>query len=136
LVIKFDESLLTGISDIDFQHKFIFQAINSLEDTDTYKDEQNLFFTICEIEEYASKHFQTEEEYMIKYNYPAINEHISQHRDFTEKYLKLKEEFEEKGLREEYLKHLRTFLSEWIIKHYTTIDVKMAAFLRASLQKI
>lgn len=124
----FDDSLKTGITDIDIQHNFLFEAINSLETIDLKSND--LLFTLYNIEEYALNHFKTEEEYMYKYKYPDIVEHIIQHKNFSLKYNVLKKEFEEKGLTKECLMKLRFFLSNWIIEHYTTIDVKMAKFIK------
>jgi len=130
MFIKIDESFITGISDIDTQHKFLFDAINSL--ADFKKNRSKLWSVICDIQEYASVHFQTEEKLMTELNYPHIDEHISEHRAFSEKYGALKKELIENGMSDSFLEQLRSFLVSWIIAHYTNIDIKMVAFIKKS----
>jgi len=128
MYLKIDENFITGINDIDIQHKFLFEAINNL--ADFHKNRGNLWSVMCNIQEYASVHFSTEENYMQKYNYPEIEEHIKEHKLFSEKYLVLKKELLEKGMTDEFLEKLRSFLAGWIVAHYTDIDIKMADFIK------
>ncbi len=128
--LKFDESLLTGIQDIDIQHKLFFDAINGLEGLEEKQNADDLWFVVSNIEEYARSHFQTEEEYMRKFMYPDTDEHLDQHREFLGKYKKLKKDFEEKGITIDYMEILKVFLEEWIIQHYSCIDQKMAIYIR------
>jgi len=131
--LKIDENFITGINDIDIQHKFLFEAINSL--ADFHKNRGNLWSVMCNLQEYASVHFQTEEEYMTKYSYPEIEEHIKEHRLFSERYVALKKELIEKGMTDEFLGKLRNFLAGWIVAHYTDIDIKMANFIKSKIDK-
>jgi len=129
-MLKIDDSFITGIDDIDAQHKFLFDAINSLANFNNNRE--NLWFVICEIEEYASVHFQTEEKYMIDFNYPHIDDHIKEHRAFSKRYNVLKEELTEHGMTDDFLERLRFFLVSWIIAHYTNIDIKMVNFIKST----
>ena len=133
MALVFDESLKTGITDIDIQHNFLFEAINSLENISLLESNDDMWLTLCKIEQFTQNHFKTEENYMLKYKYPDTQEHITQHNSFLDKYTLLKKDFEEEGLSENYLINLRMFLSGWIIDHYTNTDVKMAEFLRSFL---
>jgi len=135
MTLIFEDSLLTGITDIDIQHEFLFDAINSLEDFICNKNGNDLWFTLCNLEEYASKHFQTEEEYMLKYNYPEMDEHVEQHREFSKNYTLIKKDFNENSIDENYIISLKAFLENWIVQHYTELDVKMARFIKNSIQK-
>jgi len=135
MAINYDDSLLTGIRDIDIQHKLLFDAINSLEDLEEKESTEDLWFVVCNIEEYASVHFKTEEEYMFKFRYPETDEHVDQHREFLEKYNVIKQEYEEKGLTKEYFQNLKNFLKEWIIEHYSNVDLKMAMFIRNYMEE-
>ncbi len=132
MLIKLDDTLITGIKDIDIQHKLLFDAINSLENN---SDPEQIWFTLCDVEEYASVHFKTEENYMIELNYPDIDEHVKEHKVFLKKYKVLKDELEKQGASEEFLHKLRSLLVEWIIAHYIDIEVKMAKFLRSKISK-
>ncbi|MEI8390448.1 MAG: hemerythrin family protein [bacterium] len=133
MLIKFDDSLLTGITDIDIQHKYLFNAINSLEDIDNH--EEQLRFAICDIEEYASEHFKTEEQYMAECKYPETEEHIKEHQEFSENYKALQSILDKHDVSDDFLIELKSFLANWIVKHYTEIDVKMAKFIKYSYKK-
>lgn len=70
MLLTWNDDLLTGISEIDTQHKELFNLMN-------------WFFNACErgscgkqirrvfefLNNYIAYHFDTEEAYMIKYNY-------------------------------------------------------------------
>ena len=132
MLIKMDESLITGICDIDAQHELLFDAINNL--AAITKNKQDLWFVVEDIKKYAAIHFQTEEKYMREYNYPEIEEHIKEHADFSEKFVILRQELEENGLSENFVQNFRIFLVRWIMNHYTNIDVKMAEFIKKAKQ--
>lgn len=84
--IKKHKSLITGIEEIDAQHEEFFGAIQALEYPN--KSQQDLWDILLKIEIYARTHFETEESYMKKFNYPIIDEHIIEHEFFMENFRK------------------------------------------------
>jgi hemerythrin len=130
MIIKIDESLITGIKDIDEQHRLLFEAINRLSEDQISFDQ--IRATMLDLEKYACEHFDTEEKYMHKYNYSDINDHAQKHRDFLEKFKKIKILFDADNFSQEFLIELRTFLVQWITTHYKETDVKLADFLKQS----
>ena len=128
MIIEFNESLITGIIDIDMQHKNLFDSINKLSQNPG--DSSQTWSVLLDIQAYASEHFETEEPCMRQFNYPEIEEHIKEHKKFLEDFKKIKEEFEKTGFAVDFSLKLQSFLAEWITNHYKEIDVKMADFLK------
>lgn len=132
--IKRLNNLITGIDEIDVQHKDLFDAIQALEYPN--KSEQDMWDILLKIEIYACTHFDTEEGYMEKFNYPIdiMEEHKKEHKAFLEKFIRLKKEFEIKGFSQEFIEDFQNFLLIWIGKHYKTTDIKLAEFLSERMQ--
>ncbi len=127
-------NLITGIEDIDTQHSDLFYAIKDFDFNK--KTEEALWAILIEIEIYTQVHFETEEKYMEKFNYPLIEEHIIEHRLFTKNFTELKKNFDNEGFSKIFVEDFQKFLMDWLLKHYTEIDVKMADFIKTRLNYI
>lgn len=130
-MLVFEESMKTGIRDIDFQHMMLYEAVNSLAGVEPdCPDDKGLWFTINDIQEYATRHFETEEEFMRKCNYPLIKEHAKEHECFIARYSSLKNIIQKENLTGEDVSKLHSFLQEWVSVHYTDNDRHLIEFLR------
>lgn len=127
-------NLITGIDEIDIQHQDLFDAIKELDSKN--KNKADLWNILIQIEIYAGIHFDTEEKYMQKFEYPLIEEHITAHRKFVEDFTKLKKDFNKIGFSEKFVEDFQKFLINWLLNHYTDIDVKMADFIKNRLDSI
>jgi hemerythrin len=125
---KFNGKLKTGIKEIDKQHMLLFNTMQKF----SYRNKTNkvLWDIFMEIERYARLHFDTEEEYMRKYEYPFYNEHKVEHQKFTDKFEVIRKDFEKTGFSEEFVNNFQSFMLDWFDYHYTNDDVKFAAFLK------
>ncbi len=75
---------------------------------------------------YIEDHFDTEEQYMLKYGYNKIVSHIKEHKDFNNKFRELINVYfadESLGIT------ISSFLNEWFDKHIFEIDNELAVFL-------
>jgi len=126
--IDFNENLMTGIDEIDSQHKQLFETINNLSEIKSTQD--NIWDSLLELEKYVCIHFETEESYMVKYQYPELQEHIDEHAKFIQKFAELKVEFNQLGFSAEFVLELQSFLVEWLLTHYKNIDTKMAKYIK------
>ncbi|WP_337996055.1 bacteriohemerythrin [Oleispirillum naphthae] len=117
----------TGIADVDRQHHGLLDNINKLsaaiQGNDTAATEEVFAF----LGAYSVEHFSTEEEYMRRYDYPFLQEHIQEHeafiRGFTTAKRKILSHPEDKLLA---LFHINLFLYDWLISHSTRIDKHFA----------
>lgn len=84
---KFDwcKEMETGVSIMDAQHQELFRIGRDLEQLifrSRNATSQELLNLICELREYISYHFYTEEDLMATHNYPLTAQHIISHNKF------------------------------------------------------
>lgn len=132
--IEWNEKLLTGVTEIDSQHKILVDAINDansrlMEDHDIKLVEQ----ITKDLLSYAIFHFETEEDLMLQYNYDGESAedaqlHQKQHREFSSQVLAVRD-----GLRdgkEISREDLLAFLNGWLISHIMNTDQRLGAFIK------
>ncbi len=91
MFVKWKDDLSVGIDWIDRQHQELFKRINSfLEGMQKGKGKEELEELMDFLANYVQEHFQTEERYMQKYNYPGLSEHKKQHQSFIQEVENLK----------------------------------------------
>lgn len=115
-----------GIPSIDMQHKKLFEIGNRIYDLLTLRSDDSNDFdeinsVIIELKEYVKLHFKTEEELLLKYNYPDIEEHMKEHADFTE-YLDTLVIDDMNCQQKQFLKNLFNRLANWVFFHIITTD--------------
>lgn len=132
--IEWNEKLLTGITEIDNQHKILVDAINEanirlMEDHDIKLVEQ----ITKDLLSYAIFHFETEEDLMQQYAYDGESAedaqlHQKQHREFSSQVLAVRD-----GLRdgkEISREDLLAFLNGWLISHIMNTDQRLGVFIK------
>ncbi|MCP4710444.1 MAG: hemerythrin family protein [Planctomycetes bacterium] len=124
--IKWSESMSTGVSIIDEQHKDLIDSLNSLSQAITEGKGRDIIAGILEFaEEYAGMHFRLEEEYFEKYKCPAAVLNIEGHKYFINRFLDLKEEFLKKGSHSLLVIEIHKELLHWIIQHILKVDTRL-----------
>ena len=90
---KFDwcPEMECGIKVIDEQHQEFFRIVRDMEQLIIHDckntDPKQLLDIVCELREYATYHFYTDEALMQKYNYPKFASHMAQHVDLKTRVL-------------------------------------------------
>lgn len=126
--LLWNSSLETGIKKIDEQHKELVLKIAELLDmaknpvTNGIKIKGLISF----LENYVKTHFATEEAFMKVKNYPGMLPHVKEHQYFTSEFLKLKEKLNNEGITLELKLKLNNLLVDWLIKHISNVDKKLA----------
>lgn len=70
----------TGIEEIDSQHRLLFAISNELLEIDNPKtQEPEIKYLIRHLNDYVRSHFQYEEEWMQKNNFPGFSDHKLKH---------------------------------------------------------
>jgi len=114
--------------ELDEDHKKIFNCINKIEDN-LYNRESKFFEEIIrDLKEYSLIHFEKEETYMRSIKFNKLEEHILEHKIFTQKIL----EIEEKSKDFVLLNNMLNFIKEWIIAHILGSDKEYQKFLQHS----
>lgn len=131
--VEWHEGLSVGIDEIDGQHKALFNAVNAfLDSVETSKNVDDVAVVITFLEEYVGVHFDTEERAMKKHDYPLYDEHVEQHRYFSDTVSYLKEKYLEWGWgTTSTLKvMLQRKLVDWLLSHVSVEDKKLGAYLQ------
>ena len=83
--IEWDEGYSLGISNIDFQHKKLFDIagkVFSLKESPNVKEEIRVI--LYELNDYIKKHFADEEAFMEKIGFPDLDYHKELHKKIVE----------------------------------------------------
>ncbi|GEM_PF-268423 len=120
----------TGFTLIDDQHKTLFYAINALNSAMLAgRGAELLEKTLRILGNYTTIHFETEEEYMLKYHYPGYLEHQKKHQFLRQKVVEFTQQKDKVNASQLTIK-LSRFLTNWLIEHIKGEDKKMIDFLR------
>ncbi|HBT04180.1 MAG TPA: hemerythrin, partial [Thermodesulfobacterium commune] len=78
--LEWNDNFLTGIKEIDQQHKKMFNMVNALYEAVRLKvDKKLLINSINTLKNYFETHFKFEEEILERYGYPEIEKHKEEH---------------------------------------------------------
>ncbi len=126
--IAWDDSLATGIEEIDRQHRYFVSILAELNDSLAGNYRDNLIRALHFMDKYAHWHFGSEEKYMEKYGYPDMENHKKQHELFYE-YTRRVMDKARKGITPELWYEVNKYLVDWLISHIKGTDRKFAEFL-------
>ncbi len=121
-----------NIDEIDRQHKELVEIINSLFDAMKVTKGYDLLEEVLnKLIDYVHSHFETEETYFDKYEYPEAKTHKKEHRYFTEQVNDFKRLFAESKLTQNegdtpLTVGLWKLLKDWFVNHVLIFDKKYA----------
>lgn len=126
---KWNDALLTGDTEVDAQHRALYDLVNDLNADALLGD--NPALTEVELERilrYAANHFATEESLMERSGYPRAAEHIAIHHDFA----KAATDMVEAHLSGHgpTLGDLATFMEDWLEHHIHDEDQPLVKHVR------
>lgn len=121
------KNLTLGIKLTDAQHKSLFVFIDKFiaKIIDNASKSENLK-VVMYLEKYSEKHFGDEENPIKESNYPEIEHHINEYKNFKNTVLKIKKQVEEEN--SALIKEILSKLNEWLIKHILKSDKKFVTF--------
>ncbi|MBV7275467.1 hemerythrin family protein [Clostridiaceae bacterium UIB06] len=130
MILKWDDQLATGVSDIDNQHKELFNRMNNLLITMREGNGKNeAIKTLNFLEEYVIKHFNEEEELQRKNNYPKYTVQHSEHEQFKNELQELRNVFETTGVSAIFVINMQQKMSKWWRNHIRELDKDLGKFL-------
>ncbi|MDR2193567.1 MAG: hemerythrin family protein [Treponema sp.] len=131
IVFKWDDSLTTGNTLIDSEHKQLIQAINDFF-TVCYNNSggENLQKTINFMVDYTIKHFYDEEQLQIQYKYPGYDNHRKFHEGFKKRARDLMVGFIHSGPTNDLIRKAKHDIGEVLIEHIKREDTRLAAHIR------
>ncbi|KUO75866.1 MAG: hemerythrin [Desulfosporosinus sp. BRH_c37] len=125
-----------GVEIIDEQHKELFRRISeflfSLRNEGHWEDKlPKVKETLEFMQGYVVIHFEDEEEYQKKINYPELMIHKEIHDQFKREMITFSERFNDSDFDEVQVQKFARTLLAWLIKHVAGDDKKIADFIRA-----
>ncbi|MBN2096580.1 hemerythrin family protein [Candidatus Peregrinibacteria bacterium] len=119
--VQWNQSYNVDVKEIDGQHQKLVGIMNKLcESIDGGVDDFVIDEIVQDMADYALTHFETEEKYFREFDYKKTDEHIAQHREFSQKVLSL-----QKDLREDKRNVSADaigFLGQWFAEHVLKYD--------------
>ena len=138
--MEWTEAMSVGLSELDADHKTLIRVINQLAENagDTSKPAL-LRQCIFALMRYAEFHFGREEQVMNACEFPQIDEHKDEHKDFVAEIQALARRFEEdeKGAAAAVNEELLDYLKNWLTHHIMIVDMAYRPFIegRAEARK-
>ena len=132
--VTWNEKLLTGIREIDHDHKMLFDLIEQFHEaymsTDSKAAMEPAFRMLMD---YTENHFRREEELLEKVGYPGQAGHHQDHEDLKDEVLALYQRFQNdklRGVENDLGLELLSFLKNWLEFHILEDDMKYVEFIR------
>lgn len=128
--LDWSEKYLTGISNIDVEHKNLFVITNVLYDNvQANGPAANIVPVLTALGEYVKKHFSSEEMAMRRAEYPGIVEHTEKHRALNRKVQAFIEQCNDDPDAVD-TKELLEFLKRWLTNHVLKSDMDYVPYLK------
>jgi hemerythrin len=122
-IIKWEDDFSVGVKEIDAQHKKIIDIINKVYEMirDNNFDNADIQQILKDLQDYADRHFSTEEIYFREFDYEKTDSHIGAHNDYRKRLAEMKENYET-GFKKEILYDISDFMNGWWVWHINHTD--------------
>ena len=130
--LTFDPLLLTGVDEIDAQHRELFARIGQLLDASrNHRSREEVVRLLEFLGQYVVEHFATEERLMGSAGYPRTEGHRAEHQQFVKELEILRHELESEGPTNLFVIHVGNRVTEWLREHIYRTDRALGAWLRS-----
>ena len=130
MFIEWQNDLSVGVSEIDDDHKRLLEIVNKFHDAYVNGSaKSSMIETLTEIAEYATWHFDHEENIMRRLDFPDLKEHAAQHTNLLDQMGQILADYEigKAELTDEIL----NFLRDWIVIHLQTQDRELGLWIQS-----
>ena len=111
------------VKELDVQHQIIIQFINELNDTERLRNAPDEVDRILDrLTEYVITHFALEEEYMERFDYEGLEDHLEEHIHYIETIADLTQD--QVDQKDKVYEELMGFLNQWWTNHILKADKK------------
>ncbi len=135
--IVWNEKYSTDIEEIDAQHKLVLKNLKLLIDAlEAMEPKIKILELLKGLDFYTTRHFDVEEKYMIKFDYPKYNSHKVAHTNFKSIYKDIREHYHYKKTKSVYVLaiHLAYTMVDWLNYHLQHEDQELAEFLKTRIK--
>lgn len=125
-LITWDQGLSVGVPDLDAQHHRLVDMINQLHDAMAKgQGREALKPLLAGLVQYTVTHFQAEEQYMRKINYPNLPQHKAEHEKLVRRVKELTQSYESNQI--SLTIETMNFLRDWLTNHIRRVDRQYAS---------
>lgn len=125
------DDLLTGVNDIDAQHRLLFELANRIVDPNTQQgNDESFLASLAFLAEYVQYHFAAEELAMQQSRDPNIQQHRAAHSEFRDELSGFLECSREVSSIAELRPRFEAAVLGWLFDHIRVTDKAMALHLR------
>lgn len=130
MAIGWREDLLTGIDEVDTQHRELFLRFgNLLTACNDGKGNEEVLRLFMFLDEYVVAHFAAEERIMRHCGYVDYLEHKRQHQKFARDLEELKRKLRDGGAGLSLVISTNQMMIEWLTRHIEKMDKEIAGSL-------
>lgn len=131
-MVKWDESLILGVEDIDADHQDLVACLNGLSNATFANDAStSIGPALQKLVDRAREHFRSEETLMARVDYPGLAAQRSEHETLLVSVLMFQQRAQEGGSASISSENLVS-LTSWLVHHITDADKDFARFILRS----
>jgi hemerythrin len=132
MTAELDPVLLTGVDEIDAQHRELFDRVGALLDASRHRRSREEVIRVLEfLGRYAVEHFAAEERTMEQAGYPKLEGHRAEHRQLVKELEILRHELKSEGPGPLFVIRVGNRVTGWLREHIYRTDRVLAEWLRA-----
>jgi hemerythrin len=134
-MITWDDSMLTGLPDIDAQHKEIIAKFNEFSRAIGFshgEGRETAGNVLDFLQFYAAWHFEREEACMAQYNCPVAEFNKRAHAQFVEKFGRFYRQWQEGNMDSNLMRKTFEELALWIENHIRKTDTQLRPCIEAA----
>jgi hemerythrin len=131
-MLEFDPILLTGVDEVDRQHREMFARVGALlEASRNHRSKEEVLRMVEYLGTYAVEHFAAEERQMDRTGYARAEAHRQEHRQFAKELEVLRHELATEGPSVLFVIRVGNRVTEWLREHIYRTDRLLGEWLRA-----
>ncbi len=131
--IEWDESLATGVEEIDGQHKEIFRRFKALlKACEQGRSREEAAGLLQFMNSYIIHHFSEEEGLQRMVGYPDFVRHSRDHEELSRKFQRLEGRLKMEGASVQLVMQTGKLLSELLFEHIQVEDRALAKFIKCA----
>ncbi len=132
-MIIWDESMSTGLPQLDAQHLELIAKFNELDVAIGTRDAKAIAENVLDfLQFYAAWHFEREEECMEKYECPIAANNKLAHAEFLDRFGRFYTQYQESSIDAQIVQDTYRELSRWIEQHIRQTDTQLRPCVKHS----
>jgi hemerythrin len=131
MIIWDENTMSTGIPEIDAQHKKLFEKFNEFSEAIASKKSMEAAGNILDfLQFYTTWHFGQEEDCMNKYKCPIADQNKKAHAEFLKKFGRFYTEWQIGNKTSKLVAKTYTELEQWLLHHVAKTDTQLRSCVK------